>query len=120
MSYKAGDIRHTIYIQENTTAGTTDANGNPATPVWVSLTENPLRAAKKGLTGRTFYAAAAAKSEDNILFVVRYNSVTKDITTSMQIVEGVEVYAITAPPVDVGDQRQWLEIHAKKVAVNGG
>jgi SPP1 family predicted phage head-tail adaptor len=128
--YKTSDLKHRIFIQRDSALGTTDSNGNPAAPAWESITEKVIWAGKKGLTGTTFFAAAATHSEDNILFVVRYNAKTKTVTTAMRIVEGITVtdgaeaydhiYEITAPPVDVGDRHEWLEIHAKEVEINGG
>ena len=113
MKYSAADLRHKIIIQKRG-EDATDENGNPVES-WLPITEKPIWAAKRGLTGRTFYAAAQVNAEDNILFTVRYNATTKTITADMRIVEGTHTYTITAPPVDVGDAHQWIEIHAKEV-----
>jgi len=123
MKYSAADLRHKIIIQKRG-EDATDENGNPVES-WLPITEKPIWAAKRGLTGRTFYAAAQVNAEDNILFAVRCNAVTKTITANMRIVEGpvttdgvttyAHTYTITAPPVDVADAHQWIEIHAKEV-----
>jgi len=106
-------LTHRVYVQKRG-EDATDENGNPVES-WLPITENPIWAAKRGLTGRTFYAAAQVNAENNILFAVRCNAVTKAITADMRIVEGTHIYTITAPPVDAADAHQWIEIHAKEV-----
>lgn len=118
----AYQMNHRIYVQSS--ENSIDENGNPV-KAWVSLTENHIWASRRGLTGRTFYAAAAVQAEDNILFTVGCNTVTKTITADMRIVEGPHTsngvttydhtYTITAPPTDVADAHRWIEIHAKEV-----
>jgi len=115
-------LTHRIFIQ--TSADTTDTNGNTV-QVWTSTPINPIWAEKRGLSGRTFFAAAAVNAEDNILFTAHYTDDTKAITKDMRIVEGVTVsegittyahiYEITAPPVDVEDAHRWIEIRVREL-----
>ena len=123
MRYSAADLKHHVYIQRDANldlADQTDDDDNALPPDWTSLTTSALKAGKKGLQGRTFFAAAAAHAEDNLLIVMRYNSVTAAVTTDMRIVEGEKAYEITTPPVDVDDAHQWIEIRVRELSVNGG
>ena len=120
----AYQLTHRIFIQSSTDA--TDENGNTA-QAWASTTSNPIWAEKRGLLGKTFYAAAAVNSEDNILLTMHYTASAKAITKDMRIVEGVHasggtatydhIYIITAPPVDVQDAHKWIEVHAKELVL---
>ena len=107
-----GELRHKIIIQHNVNDGTADPSPEdwqPFCTVW---------AAKKGLKGRLFYEAAAAQSENDVIFTIRYHI---GITPTMRIVdESGQPYAITAEPIDPTDRRQWLELHARRIDTNGG
>ena len=108
---QAGELRHRIIIQQNVSDGTTDPNWQTVVEVW---------AAKKGLTGRLFYEAAAAQSENEVVFTIRYRT---GIKPEMRIVldgDTENLYRITSEPVDVADGRLWLELHARRVDQNGG
>ncbi|MCR3758158.1 phage head closure protein [Clostridium felsineum] len=80
---------------------------------WVEFKK--LWAKKTGLSGRVFYAAAAVQSESDVVFKIRY---TKEITASMRIVEGENIYDIKADPVDRDGKRKELYITASKVRAN--
>ncbi|HAN20423.1 MAG: hypothetical protein A2Y15_08705 [Clostridiales bacterium GWF2_36_10] len=105
---QAGDLNTRITIQHDTSDGTT-------TPSWATFCI--IMANKKGLTGKTFYQAAAVQAESDIIYTIRYR---KDITAGMQIIDCNSTLTIKAPPVDVNNRKQWLEIHAKEVLTNGG
>ena len=108
---QSGDLRHRIIIQYKPTDGTTDSGWTTLVEVWTAL---------KGLTGRLFYAAAAAQSENGVVFTIRYRT---GIDPEMRIIldgDTENPYRITSEPVDVGDSRQWLELHAQRVDQNGG
>ena len=101
---QAGELKHKITIQYNASDGTIDDNWQELCTVW---------AAKKGLTGRLFYQAAADQSQNDVVFTIYFRT---DIKPKMQIVEGSEpAYQIYSEPVDIGDKHQWLEIHARRV-----
>lgn len=102
-----GDLNRRITFQNDTSNGTTD-------PLWVDHCS--VWANKKGLVGRTFYQAAATQAESDIIYIIRYRN---DITAGMRIVDGTSILTIKAPPVEIG-HKQWLEVHAKEVTVNGG
>ena len=109
---QAGDLKHRITIQQNTNDGTQD----PSPSDWQTICET--WAAKKGLTGRLFYQAAAAQSENDVIFTIRFRT---GIKPTMRIVEGTELaYEIYSEPVDIGDKRQWMELHARRIDINGG
>jgi SPP1 family predicted phage head-tail adaptor len=103
----AGNLRHNIVIQYDASDGTS----LPDLKILFSL-----RAAKRGLRSRLYYEAAATQSENDVIFTIRYRS---GITPAMQIVDGENIYKISADPVDPTDQRRWLEIHARRVSQNG-
>lgn len=104
---QAGELDKRITIQYDASDGTTNPNWQPLCTVWAS---------KKGLTGRTFYQAAATHAESDIIYKIRYRTGIKAL---MQIVDRESTMTIKAPPVEIG-RKQWLEIHAKDVLINGG
>jgi SPP1 family predicted phage head-tail adaptor len=109
---QAGQLTHKIIIKYDASDGTTDEKD------WQTLCE--VWAAKKGLTGRLFYEAAAAQSENEVIFTIRHRT---GIKPTMQIILDGNVaspYRITSEPVDVADGHQWLEIHAERIDTNGG
>jgi SPP1 family predicted phage head-tail adaptor len=103
----AGELRHSITIQHNTSDGTTDPN-------WQDLCT--IKAAKKALTGKLLYQAAAEQSVNNIQFVIRYRA---NITPSMRILYGTFIYEIIEDPIDPDDQSRWLQINARRISQNG-
>jgi SPP1 family predicted phage head-tail adaptor len=113
----AYQLTHKITIQQNTST-TSDA-------VWADLFTD-VWAAKQGLTGRLFYAAAAAQSENDSIFTIHWTKgYTEQIRPTMRIlVDGDtsedHALTITSLPVDVGDEHRWLEIHAKDNRLNAG
>jgi phage head-tail adaptor, putative, SPP1 family len=107
---QAGLLKHKITIQHDISDGTEE------TKTWTNLCT--VWAAKKGLTGRLYYSAAAAQSENDVIFTIRYRA---DIKPNMHIILGTEsAYEITSEPVDIADNHQWLEIHARRIDTNGG
>jgi len=111
---QAGQLTHKAIIQFNSNDGTTD----PLPTDWQTVCE--VWAAKKGLTGRLFFEAAAAQAENEVILTIRYRS---GINPTMHIVldgDGERPYKITSEPVDVADARQWLELHARRIDTNGG
>lgn len=118
-------LDHKIWIEQNTTAGQTDGDGNPIN-TWVLVTANPIWAQKKGLTGRMFYQADATQAQSGITFTVRFRP---GISSDMRVVEGravaedeavtyERIYEMSAPPVDVDGQRRWLDLHCKEVGLS--
>jgi SPP1 family predicted phage head-tail adaptor len=89
---------------------TTDAKGHP-TKAWQEYAKT--WAGVRGLSGREYYAAAAIQSESDVIYIVRYDSITCKITADMQIVDNSVIYKIKSPPVDKDGTRKWLEIRAK-------
>lgn len=104
---QAGDLNHRITFMQDVTDGTTDPEWSPFVTVWAN---------KQSVTGRVFYQAAAAQAESDVIYTIRFRA---DITAGMQIVDGNSTLTIKAPPVDITGKKQWLEIHAKEVNVNG-
>jgi len=116
MSESIGDLTHLITIQNDMNDGTGDPDYQDLfIDVW---------AAKQGLTGRLYYAAAAAQSENDVIFRIHYsNEYAKEIRPEMHIVADSDTnspYRITSEPVNVGDANIWLELHARRVDQNGG
>ena len=110
---KTGDLKHRITIQQYVTG--TNENGFPVDE-WADFTT--VWAAKRGLTGREYYAAAAVQAETDVVYTVRYSSTTAAVTNDMRIQEGTHTYDIKSISDKDGSKR-WLEIHASEV-VNGG
>lgn len=108
---QAGDLKHLITIQSNASDGTTPDD-------WQTFCT--VHAARKGATGRLYYAAAAAQSQNEVVFTIRYRT---GITPVMHIVEDGDTdhpYKIVSEPVDPYDDKMWLEIHAQRTDLNGG
>lgn len=63
----------------------TDENGYPYEE-WQNFVT--VWAAKRGLGGREYYVAAAVQSEHDVVFTMRYNQTTSQITPEMRIIEG--------------------------------
>lgn len=104
-------LRNKITIQHHITG--TDENGYPYEE-WQELTQ--VWAAKRGLSGREYYAAAAVQSETDVVFTVRYNSITSQITPEMRIIEGndTEGFYNIKSVVDKDGMKRWLEIRASR------
>ena len=104
-------LRSKITIQHRVTG--TDENGYPYTD-WQEFTS--VWAAKRGLSGREYYVAAAVQSENDVVFMIRHNSKTSQITPDMRIIEGNE----TDKPFNIKSvndkdgNRQWIEIRASR------
>lgn len=111
---QSGELKHKIKILYNNSDGTHD----PSPEDWATLCE--IWAAKKGLVGRAYYAAAAAQSENEIVFTVRYRTGIKPEMRIELDGDTNNLYRITSEPVELGDARMWLEIHATRVDQNGG
>lgn len=95
-----GTLNHHIIIQEYIT--TTDNEGFPIKD-WVKF--KSLWVSKQGLIGRTFYAAAATQSENDVTYKTRY---TKGIKAGMRVVDGDDIYYIKIDPVDKDGKRKEL------------
>ncbi len=108
---QAGKLNHRAAIQYDASDGTTDPNWQTLITVW---------AAKQGLTGRSFYAAAAAQSENDVVLTIRYRT---GIKPNMRVILDGDTdnpYRITSEPVDTDDSRLWLELHIRRIDQNGG
>ena len=104
-------LRSKITIQHRVTG--TDENGYPYTD-WQEFTS--VWAAKRGLSGREYYVAAAVQSENDVVFMIRYNSKTSQITPEMRIIEGTDTekpYNIKSV-IDKYGNKCWLEIRASR------
>lgn len=116
MSDSIGDLNHLITVQKNMNDGTGD-------PDYQDLIVD-IWAAKQGLTGRLYYAAAAAQSENDVIFKIHYSSdYASQIRPEMHIVldgNTAAPYRITSEPVNKDDANIWLELHARRVDQNGG
>ena len=115
-------LTHKIVIQYNSNDGTTD----PDESDWKNLfpAVSFIWAAKKGLTGRMYYQAAASQNSNEIIFTIHWTKAyAQQIRPTMRIfADGDESHAleITSLPIDVGDEHKWLEIHAKDSRQNAG
>lgn len=103
-----GELRHKIIIQQR--INNKDENGRPITSYTDFAT---VWAAKRGLSGREYYAAAAIQSEMDVVYTIRYDSKTSCVTTGMRIIDD-EKYDIKSI-VDKDGKRTWLEIRARRI-----
>lgn len=117
---QCGDLKHRITVLHNVSDGTTGPDWQPLfTFIRNGEAKHDIAAAKKGLTGRLFYQAAATQSENDVIFTVSYYY--SGIKPTMRITdESGQPYEITSEPVDVADGHQWLELHARRIDTNGG
>ena len=104
-----GSLDRIITIQKNVPGGV-DSKGHPIKQ-WEDYAKT--WAGLRGLSGREYYDAAAIQSENDVVFKVRYDSITSKITADMRIVDNEVIYEIKSPPIDSKGTRQWLEIRAK-------
>lgn len=82
-------------------------------PSWQD--DSPIWACADPIRGREFAAMAQAQSETEVRFTIHYQS---GITPDSRIVWRDTVYELTAPPIDVGAKKRWLELMAR-TAQNG-
>ena len=106
-----GDLRNRITIQQLTAA--TNANGFPV-EAWTDL--KTVWAAKRGLQGREYFAAAEVQAESDVIYTIRYRTC---ITAGMRIIDGEKTMNIKAPLVDLDGRKRYLEIHASEVVPSG-
>lgn len=114
-----GELNTHIHILKKGDSGETDDDGFPivAWDKWKGIW-----AKKTGLSGRTFYEAAATQSESDVIFQIRY---MKGITPDMRIGENPKTingkpvfdntYDIKADPVDKTGLKRKLYITCSKV-----
>lgn len=115
----AGELNTHIYILKKDYSDETDNNGFPIIQ-WNKWNGRWVK--KTGLSGRTFYAAAATQSESDVIFETRY---IKGITPDMRIGENPHIvngdlvfdntYEIKADPVDKTGLKRKLYITCSKV-----
>lgn len=95
-----GALNHHIEIQSYNS--TVDEDGFPVEG-WVHF--KTLWANKQGLTGRTFYAAQAAQSENDVTYKIRY---VKGIETGMKVIDGTDIHYLKVDPIDKDGKRKEL------------
>ena len=95
-----------------------DASDGTTEPVWRALCT--VWAKKAGLKGRTYYAAAAAQAESDAVFTIRYHTGIKPDMRIYLDKDTVNQYRITSEPVDLNNDKAWLELHTQRVDQNGG
>lgn len=105
---KTGDLKWPITIRQHGTY--TDDKGHPKEG-WTDYIKT--FAAKRGLSGKEYYSAAAVNSETDVIFIIRYR---EDITSEMQLIDGTDVehpYNIKSA-VNKEGKKNWLEIRARR------
>jgi SPP1 family predicted phage head-tail adaptor len=85
---RAGDLRHTITIQQKTE--TADAMGG-IVQTWSDVVT--VRAEVRALSGREFFAAQQVNSEISVKIRIRYRT---GIDSTMRAVHGSDIYDIQA------------------------
>lgn len=104
-----GKMRHKIIFQKDINKGidppVLDDNDN-AIPNWQLF--KTKWSYKQGLSGSTFYAAAAVQAENDCIFKIRYDN---QITEDLQIVDDAGIYTIKSI-VDKEGTKMYLTITA--------
>lgn len=59
------------------------------------------------LRGRELFAAQQTQEQSEVRFVIRYRP---DLDAAMRVLWRGQPHGITAPPIDVGARREWLEL----------
>lgn len=102
---KAGNLIHRVQIQRRVKGENTRGE---VTYTWAKVVN--LRAEKNPLRGREFFQAAQIQSEITTRWRIHWRN---DIDETMRVVEltGQKMaYDIKAPPIEVGGQRDWLDL----------
>ena len=102
---RAGTLRHTVTLEE--AVETRDAVGGVVT-TWQEVAT--VHAAKKGRSGREYYAAAQTQAEDLVEWQLRYRA---GVVPKMRLVHGATVYDITAVLPDERHTRLTLMTRAQ-------
>ena len=111
---KAGNLNHRIRIERRVK---TENSRGEVVYDWAKVVN--LRAEKNPLRGREFFAAAQMQSEITTRWRIRWRN---DIDDTMRVVEltgQAMLYDIKAPPIEVGGQRDWLDLMCKAGVADG-
>lgn len=111
MSYKAGDLRHPVTLEEPITK--VNEKGRRIT-TWEYVTR--VYAAKQDVSGREFYAAHADHAEDVVTFIIRWRD---DVAKTWRLVHHGVAYDILL--VDhLGYRRDFMRLRCRAVQGEGG
>lgn len=83
-------LRHRVLIQARGTAQ--DDYGQPI-ETWTNVTPTAIRAEVKDVSGREYFSAQATQNVVQTKIRIRYRA---DVTASMRVVHGADVYNIEA------------------------
>ena len=100
-------LRHSISLEKLTTGY--DASGDPTT-AWETVCT--LRAERKSLYGRDYFAAVAVGEQETVEFIVRQSPALVGVTTdNHRLVHGSDIYDIRQ--IDyLDDDGLWVKIRA--------
>ena len=104
--YHAGELDQRIVIEHRllTTQNTLGEN----TTAWATLLTRWAKAVP--IRGREYFAQGEQQQTVDVMFVLRYDSGTAALTSSMRVLWRGTYYALVSPPINVDGQREWLEL----------
>lgn len=111
---KAGNLIHRIRIERRVKG---ENSRGEVTHTWQTVVT--LHAEKNPLRGREFFQAAQVQSEITTRWRIRWR---RGIDETMRVVElsgQAMLYDIKAPPIEVGGQRDWLDLMCKAGVADG-
>lgn len=100
---KSGDLKHYVTLQQPT-AGAADTYGE-TTDAWAAVAKVWAHVAP--LQGREAVYAAQINPQTTHKITIRYRS---DIAATWRILHDGRYFHLTAPPRNVGEGREWLEL----------
>ena len=107
-SYKAGDLRRRITLQEPVST----MEGNRRKVAWVP---HEVMAGKRDVSAREFFEAQAYNAEDVITFVIRFR---KDVTSAWRVKHGAATYDILEVN-HLGYMRDYMTLKCREVKGGG-
>lgn len=107
-SYKAGDLRRRITLQEPVVT----MEGNRRKVTWVP---HEAMAGKRDVSAREFFEAQAYNAEDVTTFVIRYR---KDVTNAWRVKHGTATYDILEVN-HLGYMRDYMTLKCREVKGGG-
>jgi SPP1 family predicted phage head-tail adaptor len=107
-SYKAGDLRHKVTLQEPVVT----MEGNRRKVTWAP---HEMMAGKRGLNSREFFAAHGEHVEDIVIFTIRYRG---SVTCSWRVKHGSATYDVIGIGY-LGFMRDFMQLRCREVKGGG-
>ena len=102
---KAGNLIHRIRVERRVTSENTRGE---VVYDWTKVVN--LRAEKNPLRGREFFQAAQVQSEITTRWRIRWRLGLDETMRVVELSGQKMLYDIKAPPIEVGGQRDWMDL----------